>query len=193
MRPQALCRRLLAGYSDETTAKIAIGIGVLWTAISLAACSDAEVVDGSDDPPNSTSSVVVTEESLVLMYRSVITAVCEATSPPTLDCEGPMRVSEQFSGDATTTTETLPPVVVEAVHAQLPDVTFVDPEESFETPFIVLGPVDRPLPDVVAIEAGQICGDLCGQGTIYYFQYDGEGWDAATADDLGLPTEVWMS
>lgn len=104
-----------------------------------------------------------------------------------------MRVSEQFSGDPTTTTETLPPIVVEAAEAELSGVTYIDPEEGFDPPFIVLGPVDMPLPDVVAIKAGSICGELCGAGTIYYFQYDGSVWQVVTADDLGFDTEFWVS
>ena len=165
-------------------------VGAVAIAIFLAACTDAVRVDQSE---TTTASLEVTDDSLVVMYRSVIRAVCEAETPPALDCEAPMRVSEQFSGDGTTTTETLPPLVVEAAEAELSDVTYIDPEEDFDTPYIVLGPADMPLPDVVAIKAGSICGDLCGSGTIYYFQYDGSGWDAVTADDLGFDTEVWMS
>ena len=50
-----------------------------------------------------------------------------------------------------------------------------------------------PLHDVVAIKAGQMCGDLCGAGTTYYFEYDGSSWEPVTADDLGFETEYWMS
>ncbi|HEY5889750.1 MAG TPA: hypothetical protein VIW94_03495 [Acidimicrobiia bacterium] len=81
-----------------------------------------------------------------------------------------MRVSGQFSGDGTTTTETLPRVVVEAAEAELSSFTYIDPEDDFDPPFIVLGPADKPLSDVIAIKAGSICGELCGAGTIYYFQ-----------------------
>jgi hypothetical protein len=163
----------------------------LMFAVLLASCSDDEGVDDSGGSP--TTSVVGTNDALVLMYRSVIEAVCEEPTPSVLACDNAMRVSEQFSGDGTTTTETLPPFVVEAAQAELPDVAFIDPENSFEIPFIVLGPADMPRADVVAIKAGQICGNLCGLGTVYYFQYDGSGWVPRTADALGFDTEVWMS
>jgi hypothetical protein len=163
----------------------------LMLALLLVSCSDDEGVEDSDSSP--TTLVAVTNDALVLMYRSVIEAVCEEPTPPALDCDSAMRVSEQFSGDGTTTTETLPPAVIEAAQAELPDVAFIDPENSFETPFIVLGPADMPRPDVVAIKAGQICGNLCGLGTVFYFQYDGSSWEPRTADDLGFDTEVWMS
>ena len=161
-------------------------VGALLAVTLLVACSVGTGIDPSDT--SSTTIVVVTDESLVVMYRTVIRSVCEA-----LDCEVPMRVSEQFSGDGTTTTETLPPIVVAAVEAELSGVTYIDPEDDFDPPFIVLGPADMPLPDVVAIKAGSICGNLCGAGTIYYFQYDGSAWQAVTADDLGFDTEFWMS
>ena len=166
-------------------------MGALLAVSFLAACSEGTGIDPSDT--SSTTSVVVTDESLVVMYRTVIRSVCEAETTSALDCEAPMRVSEQFSGDGTTTTETLPPIVVEAVEAELSGVTYIDPEEDFDPPFIVLGPADMPLPDVVAIKAGSICGELCGAGTIYYFQYDGSAWQAVTADELGFDTEIWMS
>lgn len=157
-------------------------------ALLLTSCSDEDGASNSDEPR--VTEAVVTDEDLVFIYRNVISAVCEASS---LDCDSAMRVSEHFSGDGTTTSETLPPVVREAAQAQLSDVSYIDPETSFETPFIVLGPADMPRPDVIAIRAGQVCGNLCGSGTVYYFQFDGSGWEPRTAEDLGFDTESWVS
>ena len=165
---------------------ILVGLIVL----AMIACQSDE--DGNDVVAT-TSHSEPTDDQLASMYRAVIREVCESAAR-SLPCDGQIRVSEDFSGDPDPTTEKLPDLVRSAAQAELPNVTFIDPESWNGSDYLILlGPSEMPLPDTVEIPAGYLCGDLCGQGTTYFFQRNGEAWEQASADDLGLFKVIWES
>jgi hypothetical protein len=136
-----------------------------------------------------TSPAEPTDDQLASIYQTVIREVCGSAA-----CDGRIRVSEDFSGDPGTTAEKLPDLVRSAVKAELPRATIIDPDSwNGSEPLILLGPSEMPLPDAVAIQAGYLCGNLCGQGTMYFFQRQGEAWVQVSADDLGLPSVTWAA
>lgn len=158
--------------------------------LTLVACQGVELAYGGDA---ATTQSEPDDDQLASIYRTIIREMCESTTPP-LTCGDHVRVSEEFSGNGVTTTETIPDLVRHAAEIDLPAATFVDPGNWNRSGLlIVLGPSEMPLPDALAIQAGYLCGDLCGQGKTYYFQRDGEAWEQVDAEDLGLPNEIWAA
>jgi hypothetical protein len=145
---------------------------------------------GRDGGAGTTTRAEPTQDDLASLYRTVIREVCESAT-----CDGRVLVSEDFSGDPDVTTEKLPDLVRAAALAELPGVTFIDPEEwNGSGLLILLGPAKTPLPDTVAIPAGYLCElNYCGSGTEYLFQRDGTAWEQVSALDLGLDPVIWES
>jgi hypothetical protein len=105
-------------------------------------------------------------------------------------------VSSSFSGDPTDTNELVPDAVRAAIREELANVQFIDLEEDWDPTgetVLLVGPWEMPEPNVVGIPAGFLCGNLCGSGGWFYFEWDGTTWQATTAEDLGIPTTQWES
>lgn len=77
----------------------------------------------------------------------------------------------------------------------LPEAVFVEMEDwkGLGSYVLLIGPSTQVRADVISIQAGYLCGDLCGSGTEYFFRWDGAAWVPATADELGLPRMMWAS
>lgn len=133
------------------------------------------------------------------MYQSMIGQLCAQASQMG-GCQGEVRVSESFA-TFVETEELVPIAVRDALTAVLPDATFgsIDQwmieqgDRRARGIILMMGPSTRVRDDVIGIEGGYLCGNLCGSGNIFYFWWNGLQWLSATADELGLPNVISVS
>ncbi len=150
----------------------------------LVACAeDAGPIDRPDPPVED-------------LYRSVVRQVCQQAVGVGHGCPDEVAISQTFSGGPVSTNVRVPNHVRAAILKEAPRAQFVDIEEWDWAGGIVLliGPMSQTDKGALAIEAGYLCGNLCGSGTLYYFVWDGAAWVEATAIEAGEEFEtMWAS
>ena len=86
----------------------------------------------------------------------------------------------------------MPAVVRETIEAELPDAVLTDADEAPEgTMRLLIGPYEIIRDGVVRVEAGYVCGGLCGSGRAWYFQLTDGVWQPVSAGAVGEPDSRW--
>jgi hypothetical protein len=55
---------------------------------------------------------------------------------------------------------------------------------------LLFGPIRERRADLVSIEAGYLCGNMCGSGREHFFLLRDDGWVSVTAEEAGMEFEA---
>jgi len=123
------------------------------------------------------------------MYAAVVDAVCAETP-----CFPPTVVINDFGGDPGTTGRVLPPIVLEVLNQTLGTVNLIHPEMFRGNSALLFGPIRQLREDLVSINAGYLCGNMCGSGHEHFFLLQGDRWRSVTAKEAGVEFEsIWSA
>lgn len=131
------------------------------------------------------------DDAIRSIYAQTIDQTC-AEAEPYGGCSGRVEVSKQFDAGFGTFRLPMPEVVRETIEAELPDAVFTDADGAPEgTVRLLVGPYEIVRDGVVRVEAGYVCGGLCGSGRVWYYQLTDGVWQPTSAGSVGEPDSMW--
>lgn len=175
--------------------------------IVASATDDTEVTFGDDGIPTRVRTAVegdgeacfdilafsipLPDDAIRTIYTLTIDQIC-AEAEPYGGCTGRIEVSEQWDAGFGTSSLPMPEVVRETIEAELPDGVFTGADEAPEgTIRLLIGPYETVRDGVVRVEAGYVCGSLCGSGRTWYYQLTDGIWQPVSAGAVGEPDSRW--
>ena len=136
-------------------------------------------------------SIPLPDDALRSIYSHAIAQTC-AEAQPHGGCSGRLEVSEQWDAGFGTSRMPMPAVVRETIESELPNAAFTDADNRPEgTMRLLIGPYEIIRDGVVRVEAGYVCGGLCGSGRAWYFQLTDGVWQPVSAGSVREPDSRW--
>lgn len=138
-----------------------------------------------------TFGIPLPDDVIRSIYAQTIDRTC-AEAAPHGGCSGRVEVSERWDAGFGTSRLPMPDVVRATVEAELPEAVFTHADGAPEATLrLLIGPYEIVRDEVVRVEAGYVCGGLCGSGRVWYYRLTNGVWEPVTPGAVGEHDSRW--